>query len=86
MWPKAQVEGAGGELIYPEDHGHYCIYKIIRGSIQRNMAGVVWIERCYCGRCKEFDRKYVDKESDSPKRTIRWYDNEGNLERITGDK
>jgi hypothetical protein len=80
------VEGVGGELIFPEGHGHFCIYKIIRGSIRKLSAGVVWVERCYCGRCKEFDRKYIDEVSKSPTRTIRWYDAEGNLERVTGDK
>lgn len=44
-----------------------------------------WTERCRCGRCKEIDWKFIVEGSNSPKRTIRWYDSEGNLERITGD-
>lgn len=42
-------------------------------------------EECRCGRTKEIDYKFDGTGRNSPQRTIRWYDAEGNLERITGD-
>ncbi len=86
MWPKALVEvGVGGELTHPKPFEHYCHYKVIRNSVKRGDSRASADERCECGRYKCIDRYFDPAGQKSPKRTIRWYDSEGNLDRITGD-
>lgn len=67
------------------DSIHNCRYYVMRKTVKHFANGRVWAERCNCGRSKEVDYKFIVEGSKFPKRTIRWYDNEGNLERITGD-
>ncbi|SRR6266487_7191169 len=79
--------GVGAE----NEREHYCRYSILRRTIhhQNDEQGFLirrnWEERCRCGRIKAIDCKFDATEQKSPTRTIRWYDREGNLLRVTGD-
>ncbi len=64
---------------------HFCLYKVMARTVTKGSNGSKWAERCRCGRAKLVDWTYVDRDTNSPKRTIRWYDTEGNYERTTGD-
>lgn len=70
---------------------HRCFYTIQKRSIVHEFEGRKLVrrqfeERCKCSRFKSIDHKFDPLGVKSPTRTIRWYDAEGNLERVTGDK
>ena len=48
-------------------------------------SGRTWTERCRCGRIVEVDCTFAIAPSKTPKYTRSWYDQDGNLERVTGD-
>jgi len=44
----------------------------------------IWDERCWHGNTRHVDATYDIDGYVSPKRTIFWYDQNGNLEKVTG--
>lgn len=82
MWPQAQIVGDGGKLQNPEPYRHYCCYKVMRSSV--NKEG--WYERCKCGKmAKVALRRREDEEKVVVRVAKQWFDAEGNLEKVTGE-
>lgn len=64
---------------------HICIYRKAGKASQREDERMHWVERCRCGRIVDI---VLINSRDSQRGPIvrkAWYDNEGNLERKTGD-
>lgn len=85
MWPAAPAMGRGNFNIADEDGYHNCFYFLLRNTMRFVSGSQIWTERCRCGRFKQHDYKFVVEGSNSPQHTVRWYDAEGNVDRITGD-
>lgn len=60
---------------------HWCRYHVIRSSVRNDH----WAERCRCGRSVHvsFQQRENEKKVEVGMQK-RWFDSEGNLERITG--
>lgn len=95
MWPNSTGVGNFASVLHWESMAaderagklkHFCYYNVLRKSVRNVAEGSSWEERCRCGRLKRVDHKFNVVGDKSPERTIRWYDAEGHLERVTGDK
>ena len=61
---------------------HTCVFKVMRGTIK----GDTWLERCFCGKTCRVSVSRSDNENKAgAMMTKRWYDADGNLERVSGN-
>lgn len=90
MWPAADIDawGLGSDCSIDERtwKSHFCYYRVIKSSLWRDKEYTKWSEVCRCGRSKEIDYKFIVEGSNFPKMRVHWFDQEGKLERTTGDK
>lgn len=86
MWPQLNQIGERGICPHEIKHDNFCHYLVLRKSFRQLPNRMIWSERCFHGHTKLIDSTFVVEGLESPTKTIKWYDPEGKLERITGDK